>query len=383
VIDFELNDEQKAWQKKSRDFAERESRPLSLKIDRDPSHVFPWDIFRKLAKEDLLFLSIPEEYGGRGLDPITIALIIEELAVGDAGLAFSTTTNIYQPLQMFGNEKQKKKFLPGICDPQDPGLLSFAITEPGAGSDVTALTTSAELKGDEYVLRGTKCFITNGGIARVYTVFANADKARGAKGISAFIVPGDSPGLSMGKVEKKMGFRSSQTAELILNNVRIPKENLLGDIGAGFRIAMDYLDVARMTACAAVALGLARAAFETALSFFKKSPEKAKVTLGQQIISHTLADMAATIESSRLLVWKAAWLIKKKLPVAKDSAQAKFLASDMCMKVTADALQLLGFHGYTDDYPLEKYMRDAKILQIYEGTNQVQRIVVARALLAP
>jgi len=184
VIDFELNDEQKVWQKKSRDFAEREIRPLSLKIDRDPSHVFPWDIFRKLAQEDLLFLSIPEEYGGRGLDPITIALIIEELAVGDAGLAFSTTTNIYQPLQIFGNEKQKKKPLPGICNPQDPGLLSFAITEPGAGSDVTALTTSAESRGNEYVLRGTKCFITNGGIARVYTVFANVDKAKGAKGCS-------------------------------------------------------------------------------------------------------------------------------------------------------------------------------------------------------
>ena len=186
----------------------------------------------------------------------------------------------------------------------------------------------------------------------------------------------------MGKVEEKMGFRSSHTAELIINDVRIPGENLLGDIGSGFRIAMDYLDVARMTACAAVALGLARAALETALSFFKKSPEKAKATMGQQIISHSLADMAGALESSRLLVWKAAWMIEKKLPVSKDSALAKFVASDMCLKVTADALQLLGFHGYTPEYPLEKYLRDAKILQIYEGTNQIQRTVASRSLLA-
>jgi len=313
---------------------------------------------------------------------ITVALIIEELAVGDAGVAFTTTTNLYQPLQVFGDENQKKKFLPGICDKNNPGLQSFAITEPGAGSDAAAITTSAQLRGDKYVIRGTKCFITNGGIARLYTVFANADRTQGARGISAFIVPGDSPGLSMGKVEKKMGLRSSHTAELIMNDVSIPRGNLLGDIGSGFRIAMQYLDVARTTACAAVALGLGRAAFETALSFFKKSPEKAKVTMGQQIISHALADMAAAIESSRLQVWKAAWLIEKKLPVAKDSALGKFLASDMCMKVTADALQLLGLYGYTDEYPLEKYMRDAKILQIYEGTNQIQRTVVARTLLA-
>jgi alkylation response protein AidB-like acyl-CoA dehydrogenase len=381
VIDFELSDEQKAWQRKSRDFAQTEIRPISLKMDRDPSHAFNWDIIRKLAREDLLFLSIPREYGGRGLDAITIALIIEELAVADAGVAFTTTTNLYQPLQVFGNEEQKKRFLPGICDKNNPGLQSFAITEPGAGSDVAAMATSAELRGDEYVLRGTKCFITNGGIAQLYTVFANADRTKGAKGISAFIVPGVSPGLSMGKVEKKMGFRSSHTAELVINDVRIPGENLLGSVGSGFAIAMHYLDIARMTACAAVAIGLARAAFETALAFFKESPEKAKVTLGQQIISHTLADMAAAVDSCRLQVWKAAWLIEKKLPVTRDSAQAKFLASDMCMKVAADALQLLGLNGYTDEYPLEKYMRDAKILQIYEGTNQVQRIVVARTLL--
>lgn len=382
MVDFELTQEQKAWQKKSRNFAEREIKPISLKLDRDPSHAFDWDVVRKLAKEDLLFLSIPKEYGGSGLDPITITLIIEELAVGDAGVAFTTTTNLYQPPQVAGNEKQKERFLPLICDQENPGLLSFVITEPGAGSDAAAIATSAQLRGDEYVIRGTKCFITNGGLARVYTVFANADRTKGAKGISAFIVPGDSPGLSRGKVEDKMGLRSSCTAEVILDDVRIPKENLLGEIGSGFRIAMRYLDVARTTSCAAVALGLARAAFETAVGFFKRSPEKAKVTIGQQIISHSLADMAAAIESSRLLVWKAAWLIERELPVAKESALAKFLASDMCMKVTADALQLLGLYGYTSEYPLEKYMRDAKILQIYEGTNQIQRTVASRGLLA-
>ncbi|MDH4265422.1 MAG: acyl-CoA dehydrogenase family protein [Deltaproteobacteria bacterium] len=382
MIDFELNDEQKAWQKKSRDFAEREIKPLSLKLDRDPSHDFNWDIVRRLAKEDLLFLSIPKEYGGSGLDPVTIALIIEELAVGDAGVAFTTTTNLFQPIQTDGNEEQKGRYLPLICDRGNPGLLSFVITEPGAGSDAAAITTSAQLRGDEYLIRGTKCFITNGGLARVYTIFANADRTKGAKGISAFIVPGDSPGLSRGKVEDKMGLRSSCTAEVILDDVRIPKENLLGEIGSGFRIAMRYLDVARTTSCAAVALGLARAALETAMGFFKRSPEKAKATIGQQIISHSLADMAAALESSRLLVWKAAWMLGKKLPVSKDSALAKFLASDMCLKVTADALQLLGFHGYTPEYPLEKYLRDAKILQIYEGTNQIQRTVASRELLA-
>jgi len=382
MIDFELTEEEIKWQKKSKDFAEENVKPVSLKLDKRAIQDHGSNVVRKLSEEGFLCLSIPREYGGAGLKPVSLAIIVEELAVADAGVAFTVSMNLFPPVQVFGNEKQKDTVLPKLCERKEPKQIGFALTEPDAGSDVSAISTRAELEGDHFILRGRKCFISNGGVAQYYTLFANADRTKGAKGISAFIVPGDTAGLAAGKVEDKMGFRSSPTAELILEDVTIPKENLLVGIGHGFPIAMGFLDSARTLSCGAVSVGLARAALETALSFYEKTPEKKKKVANQQIISHALADMAAAIEASRLLIWKAAWLSEKGLPVTKDSAMAKFYSSDMAMKVATDALQTIGLNGYSQEFPLEKLLRDAKVLQIYEGTNQIQRVVVSRSLFS-
>jgi acyl-CoA dehydrogenase len=380
MVDFALTEEELNWQKKSRDFAAENVRPVCCAMDQGTDRDHGAEVARKLSEEGYLCLSVPREYGGAGLKPVSLAVIVEELAVTDPGVAFTVSMNLFPPVQVFGNEKQKEKVLPQLCAHKEPKQIGFALTEPDAGSDVAAISTRAELQGDHFILRGRKCFISNGGVAHYYTVFANADKSKGAKGISAFIVPGDTAGLAAGKVEDKMGFRSSPTAELILEDVKIPKENLLLEIGQGFPIAMGFLDSARTLSCGAVSVGLARGALETVLSFYKKTPEKGKKVINQQIISHALADMAAGIEASRLLVWKAAWMSEKGLPVTKDSAMAKFYASDMAMKVATDALQMIGLNGYSQEFPLEKLLRDAKVLQIYEGTNQIQRVVVSRGL---
>lgn len=380
MIDFELTEEQRQWQKKSKDFAEENIKPVSLKLDRGfhPDH--DSHIIRKLSEAGFLCLSIPPQYGGMGLKPLTLAIIIEELAVADAGMAFTVSMNLFPPVQVFGNEKQKENFLPKFCGRKEPQLIGFALTEPDAGSDASAISTKAEWAGDFFNIRGRKCFISNGGVAYHYTVFANADKTKGVKGISAFMVPGDTFGLARGKVEDKMGFRSSPTAELILENVKIPKENLLVEIGHGFPIAMRFLDSARTLSCGAVSVGLARASLEAVLAFYKKTPEKRKRVINQQIISHAIADMDAGMAASRLLIWKAAWLNEKGLPATKDSAIAKFYSSDMALKIATDAFQTIGFYGYSQEFPLEKLWRDAKVLQIYEGTNQIQRVVVSRSL---
>lgn len=382
MVDFTLTEEQMKWQKKSKALAEEHIQPISLKLDRGSTHEPLSSILRKLSDEGFLCLSIPQEYGGMGLKPVTLAIIIEELAVGDAGVAFTVSMNLFPPVQVFGSEKQKENVLPKFCEKKEPKLIGFALTEPDAGSDASAISTKAELGGDFFNLRGRKCFISNGGVAHYYTVFANADKSKGVKGVSAFIVPGDTLGLAAGKVEDKMGFRSSPTAELILENVKIPRENLLVEIGHGFPIAMRFLDSARTLSCGAVSVGLARASLETVLSFYKKTPDKRKKVINQQIISHALADMAAGIEASRLLIWKAAWLNEKGLPATKDSAMAKFYSSDMAMKVATDAFQAIGFYGYSKEFPIEKLLRDAKVLQIYEGTNQIQRVVVSRSIFS-
>lgn len=382
MIDFELTEEQIKWQKKSRGFAEENIKPVALKIDRGSAHDAASSVLRKFAEEGYLCLSIPQEYGGMGLEPVTLAVIIEELAVADAGLAFTVSMNLFSPVQVFGTEMQKRTMLPQICNRKEPRQIGFALTEPDAGSDASAIATRADVEGDFFNIRGRKCFISNGGVAHCYTIFANADRSKGVKGISAFLVPGDALGFSAGKVEDKMGFRSSPTAELILENVKIPRENLLAEIGQGFAIAMRFLDSARTLSCGAVSVGLARAALETALSFYKKTPEKRKQVVNQQIISHALADMAAGVEASRLLIWKAAWLSEKGLPATKDSAIAKFYSSDMAVKIAADAFQTISFYGYSQEFPLEKLLRDAKVLQIYEGTNQIQRVVVSRSLFS-
>jgi alkylation response protein AidB-like acyl-CoA dehydrogenase len=382
MIDFRLSEEQMAMQKMARDFAQREIKPIAAQLDQDPEHRFNWDIMKKLAENDFLRLAIPEEYGGLGLDRVTLALIFEELAVGCAGISIAAVGNtvVPFPIMTFGTEEQKRRFLSPLCDRQVPRLCAYALTEPGAGSDITALSTTARLEGDEYVLNGTKCFITNAGVASLYLLFASTDRSQGPKGLSAFLLPGDTPGLSIGKIEDKMGQRAAQNAEVILEEARIPKENLLGKEGDGFKIIMRSLDEARPIYTGAISVGLARAAYEEALRYSKQRVQFGSPIFAQQAVSFKLADMATLIETARLLVWKACWLVDNNLPFTKEASMAKFFCSDVAMKVTNDAVQILGGYGYMKDFPVEKFMRDAKIMQIFEGTNEIQHMIIARCL---
>jgi len=381
MISFELTDEQRRWQAKARDFAEAEIRPLAWKIDKGLIKEYPWPLMAKLAQAGLLCLGVPREYGGSGLDVLTTAVIVEELAAADPGIAFTVTLNSFPALLAAGTEVQKKKFLPRLCDPERPGLSAFALTEPNAGSDAASLAATARREGGEYILNGEKCFISNGDLASLYTVFATLDRTKGFGGITAFLVPAETPGLQRGKTEDKMGFRSSHTGVFALDQVRIPEENRLGEEGAGFGVAMKVLDVLRILSCGAVGVGLARGAFEATLRFLTgRSP--AKALLGQQAVSFELADMLAAIEAARLMVWKSGWLIDSGRPVGTMSSLTKFLASDLALEVAQKGLRLVGPPAYSEEFPLEKLVRDAKLLQIYEGTNQISRLVAARGILA-
>ena len=382
MIDFRLTEEQLAMQKMARDFADREIRPIAPQLDRDPEHRFSWDMMRKLAANGFLRLAVPEEYGGLGLDRVTLAVIFEELAVGCAGVSIAAVGNTVVPFPVvtFGSEEQKRAFLPPLCESQEPRLCGYALTEPDAGSDITNLSTTARLQGDHYIINGTKRFITNAGVAHLYLLFAATDRALGPKGLSAFLITADTPGLHIGKIEDKMGQRAAQNAELVLEDARVPKGNLLGKEGDGFKIIMRSLDEARPIYTGAIAVGLARAAYETALKYCRERVQFGGPVFTQQAVSFKLADMATWIETARLLVWKACWLIDQNLPFTKEASMAKFYCSDAAMKVTTDAVQLLGGYGYMRDFPVEKYMRDAKIMQIFEGTNEIQHLIIARQL---
>jgi alkylation response protein AidB-like acyl-CoA dehydrogenase len=267
-------------------------------------------------------------------------------------------------------------------NPDDPKLMGFCLTEAGAGSDAAAVATVARLDGDEWVINGRKCFISNAGLCVAYAVFATVDRSKGVRGITGFLVPADTPGVSVGKVEDKMGMRTSTTAEIILDNVRVPKENMLGQEGGGFGIAMRVLDLYRPLNCGAVSVGLARAAFDAARQYCRQRVAFDRSGFEQQAISFQLADMASAIEVARLLVWKTCWLIDNKKPFGAESAMSKYFSSDMAVKVCSDAVGLVGLDSYSADYPVEKFLRDAKLLQIYEGTNQIQRTIVARQVIA-
>ena len=381
MISFELSQDQQLWQSKAKAFADAEIRPLAWKIDKGMVKGYPWDLIKKLNDQGLLSLGVPVAYGGSGLDLLTTAIVLEELAVGDGGISFTASLNSYNSVMIAGTEAQQKEFLPLICDKGNPALISFALTEPNAGSDAGSITTTARAEGGEYVLNGEKCFISNAGLAGIYAVFATVDKSKGVKGITAFVVPKDSQGLTFGKIEDKMGFRSSRTASFNLADVRVPEANRLGQEGEGFKIAMKELDMLRVLSCGSVGVGIARAAYEDTVGFFK-TVGNVKAILGQQAISFDLADMAASIEASRLMVWKSCWLMDQGLPATFDSSLTKFYASDMAVEVANKGVRLLGNYGYTESYPLEKYVRDAKILQIYEGTNQIARLIASRMILA-
>ena len=324
-------------------------------------------------------LAVPEEYGGPGVDSLSATIIIEELAFGCAGVATSAACNslALYPLILGGSQKLKEKYLPFICN--NGKFASFCLTEPNAGSDVGAVSTTAEKKGNEYIINGNKCFITSGSHADYYTVFAKTNK-NDPKSLSAFMVEADLPGVVRGKKEIKMGIRASDTAEIIFEEVKIPSENLIGKEGDGFRLSMQTLDMARPTV-GAIAVGLAQAAFEAAVSHAKERVQFGRPIAYNQGIQFILADMATEIEAARLLVYQASWLKDQKKPFSRQSAISKLYASDMAMRVTTNAVQVLGGYGYSREYMVEKYMRDAKIMQIYEGTNEIHRIVIANQIL--
>jgi acyl-CoA dehydrogenase len=375
---FELTDEQKEIQKLARDFTKKEIIPVAAEYDKNA--IMPWPIIRKAFDIGIWNLNIPEKYGGQGLDHLTEALIYEEIAYGCLGVfgAFGGTSLALTPILISGTEDQKQRFLPKFTE--TAYLAAFALTEPNAGTDAAGISTRAKKVGNDYVLNGTKCFITHGGIADLYTIFASTDKEKGIKGLTAFLVPGDTPGLSMGKKEDKMGDRASHIGEVIIEDVRVPAENRLGNEGEGFRIAMRTLDITR-PAIAAGAVGVAQRAIDEAVNYAKQRVQFGKPIAEHQAIQFMLADMVMAVMASRALVWQAASKIDLGKVDSMLSATAKCVASDTAMKVTVDALQVFGGYGYMKDYPMEKLVRDAKITQIYEGTNQIQRQIVANILL--
>lgn len=378
MIDFSMTDEQKALQELARDFAQKEIAPVAQEHDR--TGAFPFDLFKQAHKLGLLNLTIAETYGGGGLGWIDACIVGEELAAACAGFTSSANANelALTPLDIAASDEQKKKFIEPIA--KDGGLAAFCVTEPGAGSDVVAMRTRAVKSGDAYVLNGTKHFITNGGVAQLLTVFAVTEPEKKHRGMSLFAVPADLPGITRHHMGEKMGHRASDTAEIVFEDVRVPAANLIGKDGDGFRVAMETFDRTRI-GVGASGVGVARAALEASIKFMKERQQFGQPIANFQGLQFMLADMAMKIETARMYVYYAAWQVDHKLPYAYATAIAKAYGSDVAMQVATDAVQLHGGYGYYSDYKVEKYMRDAKLLQIYEGTNQVQRVVIAKALL--
>ncbi|ANU18070.1 acyl-CoA dehydrogenase [Planococcus maritimus] len=375
-MNFQLSEEHKMIRKMVRDFAKNEVAPTAEQRDEDES--FDMKIFHQMAELGLTGIPWPEEYGGIGSDYLAYCIAVEELSRvdGSVGVILSAHTSLAGwPVYTFGTEEQKQKYLRPMAEGTKVG--AYGLTEPSAGSDAGSMKTSAKEDGDHYILNGSKIFITNGGIADIYVVFAVTDPDSKHKGTTAFIVEKDFEGFSVGKKEKKLGIRSSPTTEIIFDNCRVPKENVLGELGQGFKIAMQTLDGGR-NGIAAQAVGIAQGAMDAAVDYAKEREQFGKPIAANQGISFKLADMATGIEASRLLTYQAAWLESNKLSYSKESAMAKLMAGDTAMKVTTEAVQVFGGYGYTKDYPVERFMRDAKITQIYEGTQEVQRLVISR-----
>jgi len=378
-VDYLLTDEQKMIRDLARSIAEEKIVPVRAELDEKEE--FPWEIMKVLAESDLFRIFIPQEYDGLGAGIFELCLVVEELsrACGGVAIGYAATALGAFPIILFGSEEQKKRYLPDIAGGKK--LVAFALTEANAGSDAGNMQSTASLSGDSYTLTGTKQWITNGGEADIYTVIAMTDKAKGSRGASAFIVEKGMEGFSFGKKEKKMGIRASSTRELIFDNCRISKENLLGREGMGFIVAMKTLDVSR-PGVGAQAVGIAQGALEAALDYARERVQFGQPIVSFQAVQHMLADMAMQIEAARALVYASARMIDSgQSNITKEAAMAKCFASDVAMKVTTDAVQILGGYGYMREYPVEKMMRDAKITQIYEGTNQIQRNVIAQNLI--
>ncbi len=374
-----LTEEQAEIQNLARRIAREKVLPIRAELDEKEE--FPWQIMKSLAEADLFSVYLPEEYGGMGGGCFELCLAVEELSriCGGVAVCYAASALGSFPILLFGNSQQKENYLPQIA--QGKKLSAFALTEANAGSDAGGILTTARIEGNEYVLNGTKQWITNGGEAEVYTVIAMTDKAKGSRGASAFIVEKGTPGFEFGKKEKKMGIRSSATRELVFTDCRVPKENLLGREGTGFMMAMRTLDTSR-PGIGAQAVGIAQGALDEALDYARERVQFGRPISSFQVIQHMLADMATQVEAARALTYAAARFIDSGAKdVSKISAMAKVFASDVAMHVTTQAVQILGGYGYMRDYPVEKMMRDAKITQIYEGTNQIQRNVIALQLI--
>lgn len=378
-MDYFLSEEQLMIRELARQIAVEKVVPV--REDLDEKEEFPWEIMRVLASSDLFGLFIPEQYGGLGKGSFELAIAVEELSAACLGVSTTYAANALgtYPILLFGSDEQKKKYLPDIA--AGKRLVAFGLTEANAGSDAGGIQTTARLEGGHYVLNGTKQWITNGGEAEIYTIIAMTDKAKGARGASAFIVEKGTAGFGFGKKERKMGIRASATRELVFEDCRIPKGNLLGREGMGFIVAMKTLDNSRV-GVGAQGVGVAQGALDEAIKFARTRVQFGHPIIGFQAIQHMLADMATELEAARALVYHTARYIDSGAKdVTKVSAMAKLFATDMAMRVTTNAVQVMGGSGYMREYPVEKMMRDAKILQIYEGTNQIQRNVIAQNLI--
>jgi len=378
-MDYFLTEEQQMIKELARRIAEEKILPV--RAEYDEKEQFPWDVVKALAEADLFGVYIPEEYGGMGFGVFELCLAIEELSrvCGGIALAYAGTALGTFPILLFGNEQQKKKYLPPIAKGEK--IAAFGVTESGAGSDITTLSTTAKKEGNYYILNGTKQWITNGGEAETYVVIAATDKTKGPRGLSAFIVEKGMEGFGFGKKENKLGIRASATRELVFENCKVPAENLLGKEGMGFIITLKNFDASR-PGVAAQALGIAQGAFEAAVEYARQRKQFGQPIISFQAVQHILADMATQIEAARALIYQTARTIDAG---GKDysgySAMCKLFASDVAMKVTTDAIQIFGGYGYMKEYPVEKMFRDAKITQIYEGTNQMQRNFIANDIM--
>lgn len=376
-MNLRFTEEQEMMRKMVRDFAQAEIAPFIEKMEQGE---FPREILRKMGELGLMGIPIPEQYGGSEMDFTSYIIAINELSKVSAtvGVILSVHTSVgTNPIVYFGTEKQKQKYVPKLASGEYLG--AFCLTEPSAGSDAGSLKSKARKDGDHYIINGSKVFITNGGEADIYIVFASTNPELGSKGISAFIVEKDTPGLVIGKDEHKMGLHGSRTLQLSFEDMRVPAENLLGEEGQGFKIAMANLDVGRI-GIAAQALGIAEAALEAATGYAKERVQFGKPIAAQQGIGFKLADMATSVEAAKLLIYRAADLRQRGVKCGKEASMAKLYASRTAVEVTTDAIQVFGGYGYTEDYPVERYFRDAKITEIYEGTSEIQRIVISKQL---
>ncbi len=377
-MEYFLTEEQKELQKLARKVAIEKIKPVAAQYDQ--SGEFPWELVKLFAELDFFRIWVEEEYGGMGKGVTELVLVTEELSRACGGIALSVAASALGtfPIVISGNEQQKKKYLPDLADGKY--LAGFCLTEPGAGSDAGAIKTKAVRDGDYYILNGKKHFITNGSVAKIYTVIVSTDPSKGSRGASAFIVEDGFEGLSYGKKEDKMGIRASATSEVIFEDCKVPVENRLGEEGQGFIVAMKTLDKSR-PGVAAQALGIAQGAFDLAVEYARQREQFGQSIISFQAIQFMLADMATEIEAARALIYATSKMIDAGVKnIAKESAMCKVLASDVAMRVTTDAVQIFGGYGYMKDYPIEKFMRDAKITQIYEGTNQIQRLVIGRSI---